>query len=296
MTKRIVSGGNGTQEMFELGERLSISREYDPAEAAAMARHRAERIGGLALTPAAMGFRRLTSGLWVPHSAMENTAVTTNPETFMHRTGELVKEKVIEKFLGDDSEHEVPEARVALWAQFADDMRQRELANRFNTWRLDGREKAARMNAGFTSFDGFVDRALVESEAGAPIMGSIAAYLADLKSYIGHPDMKKGVKRVWMQDRWTKRQAEHLEWTKNMLWTEPDWDFERWFAESYYNHRSRAKFWYGVISKSAQMRADIVAQKLIKEYREDMIRRGFDLDPDPKRRRLAKDDQAKQAS
>lgn len=86
-----------------------------------------------------------------------------------------------------------------------------------------------------------------------------------------------GVKRTWIQDGHRHKREEHLEWTRKFLRKEPDWEFDRWFAESYYNHRSRAKFWYGVIKKSQQMREDIIAQRRIQTYREDMERRGYDV-------------------
>ena len=272
--RKLVSGILGSQEMFELDGRLSVHREFNEQQAFDMSLHRSRRIGELALTESTRGFKRRVSGLWVPHSATENSAVTKFPEAFMRQSALFVKDKVFEKYLGDGSEHTISEARVAVWAQFAANSQRSAIANQFEAWREDGRNKAMAMNPGIM-FDGYVDRYHVESNP--KVMGSMAAYLADLKSYIGHQDMMNGVKRVWMQDRYRKRQEEHLAWTQQFLRKQPDWEFDRWFAETYYNHRSRAKFWYDVTHKSAQMREDIVVQKRINSWREDMKYRGYDV-------------------
>lgn len=273
--KKLVSGIIGTQEMFELDEPLTINREFSEVQATEMAYHRSRRIGNLALTEPTKGFRRMVSGLWVPHSGTENVAVVRNPKDFMMRNSEFVRDKVFEKYLGDGSEQYVSETRVAAWASFAANNQRSKIANQFNGWRQDARDKGAAMNPGFST-EGKVLRHFVESSP--EVMGSIAAYLADLKSYIGHPDMMRGVKRTWMQDIHSNQQATHREWTKQLLWTQPDWEFDRWVAESYYNHRSRAKFWYEVLQKSEQMREDIAIQKRIHTWREDMTQRGYDVD------------------
>ncbi|MFZ2126418.1 MAG: hypothetical protein WAV04_02800 [Candidatus Microsaccharimonas sp.] len=268
------SGTTGSQEMFEFDGRLRVSREFSSDQAGQMAIHRAHRVGEFALTEATRGFRRRVAGLWVPHSATENNAITTNPEGYMNRSAELIKDKVFEKYLNDNGEYSVAETRLAIWAQFAANGQRSAIANKYESWRVDGKNKAVTMNPGFST-EGYVDRAFVESSP--VVMGSIAAYMADLKSYIGHPDMMHHLKRTWIQDGHRLKKEEHLERTQQFLRKEPDWEFDRWFAESYYNHRSRAKFWYGVIQKSIQMREDILAQKRIKAWKEDMERRGYDV-------------------
>jgi hypothetical protein len=272
--KKLVSGILGSQEMFEIDGRLSVSREYSEEQAIEMGIHRSKRVGELALTEATRGFKRNVSGLWVPHSGTENSAVTKFPEAFVRQSALFIKEKVFEKYLGGESEYDISEARVAVWAQFAADSQRRTIANQFDAWRIDGRNKALAMNAGIT-FDGYVDRYHIESNPKA--MGAIAAYMADLKSYIGHPDMKNGVKRVWMQDRHRKKQEAHLTWTQQFLENQIDWEFDRWFAEAYYNHRSRAKFWHDVTHKSFQMRDDIIVQQRINSWKKDMKDRGYDV-------------------
>jgi hypothetical protein len=272
--RKLVSGIIGTQEIFELDGRISVSREYDHEQAVEMGIHRARRIGDLALTESTRGFKRKVSGLWVPHSATENNAVTQFPETFMRTSAHFVRDLVFEKYLGDGSEHTVAEARVAVWAQFASDNQQRAIANKYDQWRENGRQKAADMNPGIGQH-GFVDRAHIAHHP--VVMGSIASYLADLKSYIAHPDAMNGVKRKWTQDGWKKVREKQLEWTQDFMSKQPDWEFDRFFAEAYYNHRARAKFWYDVIQKSRQMREDIILQRRLNNWREDMTRRGYDV-------------------
>ncbi|RWZ78740.1 MAG: hypothetical protein EOT05_03255 [Candidatus Microsaccharimonas sossegonensis] len=272
--KKLVSGIIGTQEIFELDGRIRISREFDQEQATAMGIHRAQRIGELALTEPTRGFKRMVSGLWIPHSATENNAVTQFPETFMRTSAHFVRNKVFEKYLGEGTEHAVAEVRVAVWAQLASDNQQRAIANKYDEWRENGRQKAVDMNSGIT-YDGFVNRR--HSEHHSAVMGSIASYLADLKSYIAHPDAMNGVRRKWTQDGWTKVRNEQLEWTQNFMKKQPDWEFDRFFIETYYNHRSRAKFWYDVIQKSRRMREDIILQRRLNTWREDMIRRGYDV-------------------
>lgn len=270
--KKLVSGIIGTQEMFELEDRLVISREYNADEAREMAKHRQKRIGELALTDPTKGFRYAVGGLWIPHSQTENMAVVRHPDKFINQSAQLVRDKVFEKYTDDDGEYAVGVARLAIWAQFAENNQKRALAMKFYGWQEDANKKRAAMNPGL-NFNGNVWRK--EVEANPAVMGSIAAYLADLKSYIGHPDMTQGHKRAWMQDRYTQQQAVHLKWAKQFLWTQPDWEFDRWFGESWYNHRSRAKFWHNVIQSSAEMHENVIIQRRINAWREDMERRGY---------------------
>lgn len=274
--KKFRSGMLGSQEMFEFDGRLKVSAtsEFNNEEAATMALHRRHRIGELALTESTRGFHSKVAGLWVPHSGTENNAVTSNPQTFINNGSYLAKERVIEKYNSDDKEATVPESKVRNWARFAANQEASNLANKYDAWRLDGRDKALVMIQGITA-EGYVNRPFIESTTA--VMGSIAAYMADLKSYIGHPDMMRGVKRIWLQDKWVKRQAANLAWTQDFLLKQPDWEFDRWYAESFYNHRSRAKYWYEVLHRSTQMREDIVVHKRRQAWKEDMARRGYDV-------------------
>jgi len=291
MSKRqpLVSGKLRGQEMFqfeELNPPLTLSREYNEAEAKEMAQNRIHRIGELALTEQTKGFRYAVQGLWVPHSQTENMAVVRQPSNYMKQAGRLVYDKVFDKYRGDDGEYTVKVAQLAVWAQFADASQQRQLASKYDAWYEDANKKRLAMNYGL-SFHGRVMRKQLEYGDDASdeekrkadvVMGSIATYLADLKSYIGHPDTTDGTKRNWMQDRYVKKRAAHLAWTKEFLRKQPDWEFDRWFGESWYNHRSRAKFWYEVIHASKQMHNDIIAQRRINAVREDLERRGYEVD------------------
>ena len=274
--KKLVSGIIGTQEMFELEDRLVISRVYDPEEARQMATHRRRRIGQLALTDATQGFRVMVGGLWVPHSQTENMAVVRHPDRFINQSAELVKDKVFEKYTDEQGEYTVGIGRLAIWAQFAEANQMRAIATTFDGWRQDALQKRAAMNPGL-DFKGNVIRKDVESNPA--IMGSIAAYLADLKSYVGHPDMIKGFRqRGWLHKNHHRKINAHLEWTHQFLRRQPDWEFDRWFGEAWYNHRSRAKFWHDVIASSTRMKEDVIAQNRINEWREEMVRRGYVVD------------------
>lgn len=274
--KKLVSGIIGTQEMFELEDRLVISRVYDPEEARIMAKHRQQRIGQLALTDPTRGFRYAVGGLWIPHSQTENMAVVRHPDKFINQSSQLIKDKVFEKYTDETGEYTVGAARLAIWAQFASNSQARTIAMKFNGWQEDANKKRAALNPGL-SFGGNVLRKDVESNPA--VMGSIAAYLADLKSYVGHPDMEQGFhKRAWLQDNHTNKIAAHLEWTKEFLWKQPDWELDRWFGEAWYNYRSRAKFWHDVIHSSAKMREDIIVQRRLDSWREDMEYRGYVVD------------------
>jgi len=274
--KKLVSGITGTQEMFELEPRLVVSREYNAEEAEAMAKHRQKRIGQLALTEPTKGFRYAVGGLWIPHSQTENMAVVRYPHKFMKQSAELIKDKVFEKYTDEEGNRTRSIAQLAIWSQFDEDSERRNLTNKYESWRVDARDKYRALNPGL-HFNGTVWRK--EAEEHPAVMQSMASYLADLKSYVGHPDMIHGFnKRVWMQDGHVKKQAEHLKWSKDFLSTQPDWEFDRWFAESWYNHRSRAKFWHEVTRSSYEMSEDIAVQKRINAWREDMEYRGYILD------------------
>ena len=274
--RKLVSGIIGTQEMFELEDRLVISREYDPEQAKAMAQHRQKRIGQLALTEPTKGFRFAVGGLWVPHSQTENMAVVRHPDKFINQSTQLIKERVFEKYTDEEGDYTVSIARLALWAQFAQNSQKRALAMKYDGWREDAKQKQLALNPAL-SFSGNVSRK--EAEANPKVLHSMAAYLADLKSYVGHPDMTVNFnRRTWLQDNHTNKKAQHLEWTKDFLWTQPDWEFDRWFAESWYNHRSRAKFWHEVIQSSSEMHEDVIVQRRIDAWRKEMTYRGYVID------------------
>lgn len=274
--KKLVSGIIGTQEMFELEDRLTLSRAYNPEEAQQMAIHRRRRVGHLALTEATEGFRIMVGGLWIPHSQTENMAVVRHPDRYINQSAELIKDKVFEKYTDDGGEYTVGIGRLAIWAQFASDTHRRALAVKFDGWQHDANDKKLAMNPGI-HFSGNIWRR--EAESHPAVMGSLAAYLADLKSYIGHPDMIQGFnQRAWIHKDHNRKLAAHLEWSKNFLRKQPDWEFDRWFAEAWYNHRSRAKFWHDVVESSTKMKEDVIAQKRINEWREDMLRRGYVVD------------------
>lgn len=274
--KRLVSGIIGTQEMFELEDRLVTSRQFDSEEALAMAKHRQKRIGQLSLTEPTKGFRYAVGGLWIPHSQTENMAVVRHPDKFIHQSAQLVKDKVFEKYTDEAGEYTVGVGRLAIWAQFAENNQRRALAMKFHGWQEDANKKRAAMNPGL-SFSGNVLRRDVETQPA--IMGGIAAYLADLKSYVGHPDMQRGFnQRGWLQENHTKKQAAHFEWSQQFMRTQPDWEFDRWFGEAWYNHRSRAKFWHDVIQSSARMHEDVIVQRRINAYKNEMRARGYVID------------------
>lgn len=274
--KKLVSGIIGTQEMFELEDRLVISREYNTEEARQMAVHRRKRVGQLALTEATEGFRIMVGGLWIPHSQTENMAVVRHPDRFINQSAELVQEKVFDKYTNEDGEYSVGVARLAVWAQFAGDNQRQKLATEFDGWRVDANNKRAAMNPGL-DFNGNIIRKEVESNTA--VMGSIAAYLADLKSYVGHPDMIQGFnQRAWIHKDHNRKLAAHFEWSKQFLLKQPDWEFDRWFGEAWYNHRSRAKFWHGVIQSSAKMKEDIIVRRRIQEWKKEMEYRGYIVD------------------
>lgn len=271
--KKVVSGINPHQEMFRLEEPLQISRKYDLDEAKEMARHRLKRIGEYALTEPTRGFRYAVQGLFVPHSQGENMAVVRYPERYAQQSADIVRRNVFDKYTDPNGDFTISLALIGLRAQFASVKQRRAMAMKYHDWKMNGTDKRLAMNAGLT-FDGYISRPEVETNE--KILGSISYYLADLRSYIAHPDTTVQYnKRHWIHDGSTRIHDRHRDWTKDFLKKQNDWELERWFAESWYNHASRALYWNKAIGASQQMREDISVQKYIIRNEEELRYLGY---------------------
>ena len=241
------SGSLGAQEILSFDGPLTVDfHTYTEKDAREASKHRAERVGELALTPMTRGFQSRVGGLWVPNSGTENSIVVEGVDMHIRKS----QHSALERYEG----HMPGAVRGSI---------SRAVANKVEEWKQDAGRKSFNMEKGI-GVRGEVIRQQIE--VNPIVINGIKSYLADLKFYIGHEDrLTKTGKRQAIQKNWANVLSAHDQWASQYLGSLPDWDFEKTCIEAYYNHRSRYQYWTDVIKRNPILARDIWLYKALKD-------------------------------
>lgn len=219
-----------------------VPKSYDNKRAKEAGLRRRKRDGHYALTPRTVAFMAKVSGLWIPSSASENSAVVQTPATKLHANSLMAKERVKAKYSDSSAEPH----KVERWAHSAARQSARDTYEQYENY---SKEASGNLGKLYYALDLSDFTYSSESIRGSDVaLGGICKYFISLESFVGATaNEHKGQKRVWLQDRWVHKVTERTEVAHEYMDSLRGNEIEDLYDEAIWNAWSRMKYWCTIL-------------------------------------------------